>query len=580
MRVKIASRKSCLARLQAESVAQTLRKRFPQIHIEFDFRSSLGDRHSKDPLWQMPEKGVFTQDFHEALCRREVDMVVHSWKDLPLEENLETSVVATLERADQRDLLLLPKKGKGMENLKNLKHLHVLTSSPRRAYNLADFLPKAFPGSIQNLSFLPLRGNIETRIQKLLEKKETEGEMEGETASAMLVAKAAVDRILQSQTDAHRKMRDFLIRSLQKCYFMILPLSHNPTAAGQGALAIETRRDHDELNEMLSQINHPEDFHTVQKERQRLQKHGGGCHQKVGISILKRPYGEVLFEKGELPNSGGKFHHQTLLNIESESEKQGTWPEATCLQDIFPSSKAEGGFFERKTLSDGKIRVPTNFKTARAFWGLWISRANALSKELWKELLSLKAEEQNNSQAQELFIWTAGVHSWFKLAQRGLWVHGCADGLGEKESPRLDHLFPNKQAQDAQDAQEAQALHFIKLTHENAVAHEDRHEVHEDADTHQDAIAKRDFSVLPTYKLIKRKAPPSLQGKTHFYWMSGSSFLAAQQQDPQIAEKGYHACGPGHTLGVLKKAISDRQKLKVFVSYEDWKNQILCNKGK
>ena len=486
----------------------------------------------------MPEKGVFTKDFHEALLRREIDIVVHSWKDLPLEETQDTWVAATLARADQRDLLLVrkdklrfygPSYGSSAESLRPFT---VLTSSPRRIHNLRSFLPKAFPGGLSNLSFLPVRGNIETRIKKLLEGKE---------ASALVVAKAAMDRILQSQGEFTQKVRCFLMDSLQKCHFMVLPLSHNPTAAGQGAIAIETRRDNDLLNQMLSKLNHSKDFHTVQQERLRLSQYGGGCHQKVGVSILKRPYGTVLFEKGVNPNLEEDFHHQTLLHEEtfhegllSREDAKGNWPK-TQLQNLFPPSKGEGEFFHRQPLSLSKEVLCSLHK----FNALWISRANALSDDVWKAF----SPQVVSAFSLKPFLWTAGVTSWFKLAQRGLWVYGCADGLGERENIWIRHLL-------------GEPLEFLKITH-------------------QSALVKSLFTVLPTYKLVKKEGPPSLEGKTHFYWMSGSSFLAARQWKPEIEKMGYHACGPGHTFEVLKKILPDKKRLKVFVSYEDWKKKVL-----
>src|SRR5216110_2809021 len=107
MRVTIASRRSDLARIQTYQVGKTLRAVHPQIEINYSFHESLGDKNLTDPLWKMPEKGVFTQDFREGLLRGDFDLVVHSWKDLAIEDNPETEIVATLRRADQRDLLIV-----------------------------------------------------------------------------------------------------------------------------------------------------------------------------------------------------------------------------------------------------------------------------------------------------------------------------------------------------------------------------------------------------------------------------------------------------------------------------------------
>ena len=76
--LRIAARQSELARLQARVVGAVLRERFPDVQVEFHFRESLGDKNLNDPLWKMPERGVFTEDFNEDLRQEHFDCVVHS----------------------------------------------------------------------------------------------------------------------------------------------------------------------------------------------------------------------------------------------------------------------------------------------------------------------------------------------------------------------------------------------------------------------------------------------------------------------------------------------------------------------
>src|SRR5439155_20916772 len=187
MRVTIASRRSDLARIQAYQVGEALKTAHPQIEIDYSFHESLGDRNQNDPLWQMPEKGVFTQDFREGLLRGDFDLVVHSWKDLAIEDDPETEIVATLPRADQRDLLLIRKDR--WPEIERTGVLRILTSSPRRAHNLNSFLRGALPASIEDLKFENVRGNVPTRVRKLLH-----GDADG-----LIVAKAAIDRLLEAR---------------------------------------------------------------------------------------------------------------------------------------------------------------------------------------------------------------------------------------------------------------------------------------------------------------------------------------------------------------------------------------------
>lgn len=98
MRLIIACRKSDLARIQAYMVGNALKAKDSDIEIEYQFRSSLGDENQDDPLWKMPSQGVFTKDFRNDLVQGHMDMVVHSWKDLPTKNDGATILAATLPR--------------------------------------------------------------------------------------------------------------------------------------------------------------------------------------------------------------------------------------------------------------------------------------------------------------------------------------------------------------------------------------------------------------------------------------------------------------------------------------------------
>jgi hydroxymethylbilane synthase len=159
--LRIASRKSDLARLQSFQVAESVGKKFPEAKIEFRFSDSLGDTNQHDPLWRMPEKGVFTSDLTKGLVEKKWDAVVHSWKDLPTEENAHTEIVATLPRADARDLLLLP-----MSVSLDSALITILSSSPRREFNIKSFLADHWPkqNTSTDFNFVPVRGNIKKNV--------------------------------------------------------------------------------------------------------------------------------------------------------------------------------------------------------------------------------------------------------------------------------------------------------------------------------------------------------------------------------------------------------------------------------
>ena len=227
----LASRKSHLARIQAHTVGEALKTLCPGLQIEYQWSSSWGDRHldvDLSSVSSMGEKGIFTQDLHQQLVRGEVDLVVHSWKDLPIELPQGTQVMATLPREDMRDILVVPKKH--LDTIKKRGFLTVLTSSPRREYNLKSLIPRIWPHELSQVTFCPLRGNVPNRFHKLFETEE---------GTALVVAKAALDRILATQREEFKPVKESLNQFLKKSQWMVLPLCENPCAPAQGALAIE-----------------------------------------------------------------------------------------------------------------------------------------------------------------------------------------------------------------------------------------------------------------------------------------------------------------------------------------------------
>jgi len=238
----------------------------------------------------MPEKGVFTEDFVAGLQNGEFDLVVHSWKDLPTAPRLGTEVVATLTRADPRDVLLMPLRL--IEEVKTNRELHVLSSSPRREYNLSDFLLSAMPYSLQKIKFSPVRGNVQTRVKKCL----------AGDGHALIIAKAALDRLLSAQEMEFQETRQYLRSAIDQCQWMVLPLLVNPPAAGQGALAIEIKSARQDLREIFAKINCESTFRAVQWERETLASFGGGCHLKIGVVRFSQRRGTISVVRALTPD--------------------------------------------------------------------------------------------------------------------------------------------------------------------------------------------------------------------------------------------------------------------------------------
>jgi hydroxymethylbilane synthase len=405
MKLRISSRRSDLARLQAYQVGAALERSRHGLEIEYLFKESLGDKNQTDPLWQMPERGVFTDDFVADLLEARTDLVVHSWKDLPTQDRPGLSVAATLPRADPRDLLLFRKDRFGK------KELTLLTSSPRRAFAAGVALKPLFPFLVKSIETKPVRGNVATRMKKL-----ALGEGDG-----LFLAKAALDRLLSAETPQENfaPAREELRALLENFHWMVLPLSIFPTAPAQGALAIEIRSDRQDLRELLAGIHDFDTAACVEQERSMFSAFGGGCHQKIGITVVKHPrLGRVEFFHGH--PDGQEPARRVSFHPAPRPKPPGltVWPETA--RPIFRRRRIRG------------LKNPGGALFAARADGVpekWVVPTNQL-------------------------IWTAGLRTWGKLAARGIWVNGTSDGLGEN-IPEIDSIMGGATA-------------WIKLTHDQS----------------------------------------------------------------------------------------------------------------
>lgn len=395
MRIRISARKSDLARLQAYAVGQALEKQKSNIQIEYRFRESLGDQNQEDPLWKMPAKGVFTEDFKKDLLEGETDLVVHSWKDLPTELGSQTKIVATLKREDSHDLLLFKKSSV----LK--KKLQIFSSSPRRSWNLSQLLQELLPGSVETVGFANVRGNIQTRVRKLLEKTDIDG---------LIVAKAALDRLLGFSHPELVATQKFLREALRSLNWMVLPLSENPCAAAQGALAVEIRSDRQDLQELLSSINCEKTFREAQTERKILQQFGGGCHLALGMSHKIFSDYEITYVRGQTPD-GERVEKKILLMRDKPS---------------FPKFKKEEYWSSgslQKVRRNREVELDSRLGYVVSRFEGWAAQSVDLAPP----------------------VWAAGLETWKKLARADVWVLGCYDSLGSDVDPSVDALLPGQQ---------------------------------------------------------------------------------------------------------------------------------------
>ena len=488
MRLRLLSRASALAVLQAELVARALRTCWPALEVVRLTRSSEGDRDRRLALWNAIEKGVFTTDLSQQLVSDEADLVVHSWKDLPIESYAGTTVAATLERADVRDVLLVRRDVVDQKP----STLNVLSSSPRRAWQLTTSLAPLLPWTTAEVQIRPTRGNIPTRLKKLLT---------GD-GDALVVAKAALDRLLSE--DAGPETTAAVRAALDACRWMVLPLKTFPTAPAQGALAIEVAAHRGDVLEHVRAINHAPTWRAVERERAILQSFGGGCHEAVGASVLIRDYGTVESVRA-----------QTSTGVQA-----ATW---TLETDVTRPPRASiGHIWPRPDERDRATRRALDVPMPTAIDGLWVARADAWPGDY--------------DQTSEL-VWAAGERTWQRLATRGVWVSGSADGLGDAEPANVDALA-------------GRAVGWQRLTHS----------------------ASGDPDALATYA-VEQSLPEDVASRTHFFWTSGSLFLKVLGAYPEL-RNAWHASGPGRTSRVIRDTLGSADRVSVWLDYDQWHHHV------
>lgn len=244
MNIKIGTRKSKLALAQTNMVVNEIKKYFPSINIEVVHFTTKGDKVLNKPLINIGGKGVFVTEIEDALLNKEIDLAVHSAKDLPLKLQDNLTISAVLKRGNYRDTLVTV-KGKEIDFS---REIIIGTGSNRRKL--------AFKNLYPNATFKDIRGNVDTRLNKLYN-----GEYDG-----IILAMAGLER-LDLLSDSR-----FTFTSFDYKDFVPAPC--------QGIIAIESRNN--DLTEILSKINHKDTFYSFQTERHILNILNADCGMPLG----------------------------------------------------------------------------------------------------------------------------------------------------------------------------------------------------------------------------------------------------------------------------------------------------------
>ena len=241
--VRVGTRASRLALIQTDLTLAALRKAHPGLTFEVVTVTTQGDANRAAPLAGMG-LGVFVKEIERRLETGEIDMAVHSLKDMPTALPDGMAIGAALERADPRDALV-SHLGTTLNEFPT--GARIGTSSPRRAAQIAERRP--------DLEIVPIRGNVDTRLRKAA----------GDECDGAILAAAGLIRM---------DLAEVITEYLAPDDFVPPP--------GQGAMAVEIRADDTRMLEVMSAIDHPETAAAVAAERAFLQELGGGCQVPVG----------------------------------------------------------------------------------------------------------------------------------------------------------------------------------------------------------------------------------------------------------------------------------------------------------
>ena len=244
MKIRLGTRSSALARTQSGWVADRIKEVSPGVTIETVLIETGGDQDQVTPLHEVGSPGVFTAEVESALAREEIDVAVHSLKDLPVVQPPELTIAAIPPREDPLDAWI-SSDYPGMVDVP--AGGVIATGSLRRSAQILHKYP--------HLEVAGIRGNVDTRLRLHAERGD----------AGLMLACAGLKRL---------GLEDRIRSSL-------LPTEITP-APGQGALAIEVRSNHEELITIISELDHLPTRRCVEAERSLLLAFGGGCHLPVG----------------------------------------------------------------------------------------------------------------------------------------------------------------------------------------------------------------------------------------------------------------------------------------------------------
>lgn len=388
---QIAGRGSWLSLAQVEVFREIVQRRFPGTEIHFSAKETWGDKDQSTPLHMINGKDFFTKEVQGALDSGEADFAVHSMKDVSSIDFFEHHHFAVIDREDLHDVVIF--NPDVIEKIKHGKEIVIGTSSPRRAATATGFLKQALPryeAKDPAINAVPVRGNVDIRLRKL-----DEGLYDG-----IILAVAGLNRLLR-YAPASADVR----RLLQDKKLMVLPLFECPPAAGQGAIVVEANPANRDAVAVLDAVRDVTLTTAILKERHYAEKYGYGDSREFGVFHIDTPHLSFTYA------SGKDLHDRPFA--EWDFERPPYQP-----GELFSAATHMKSFFSYRyydTLPDGGKD------------SFFVSSHKAIHNDATVGFLQQKR------------VWAAGTKTWLSLAEKGIWVEGCADGLGlETLAPLLE----------------------------------------------------------------------------------------------------------------------------------------------
>ncbi|MEO7775854.1 MAG: hydroxymethylbilane synthase [Steroidobacteraceae bacterium] len=507
-RLRLGTRRSALAWIQSTQVARAISRLHPDVEVELVGIDTRGDRIQDVPLSGVEGKEFFTAEIDQALIEGRVDITVHSLKDLSVERPAALCTAAIPVRANPRDIALFAPDVP--ERLSAGAGLRIGSSSPRRQELLPPFLRRALPHASRNsLSLESLRGNVDTRLRRLREPRGSERHLDG-----IVLALAGLTRLF-ADTETDRRGHALMQELLSELNLMLLPLSENPAAPGQGALAIECRSDDALTRAILATMDDAATRRAVISERALLREWGGGCHQRFGATQVAIPgVGALLYVAGRRDTGEPVALHRW-------------WPDYAL--PVAPrDARAWDGSQQPAPQFEYLLDAPA--------LGAKLRDAPAVFVAHWRALPPDAAAHLHGRR-----VWTSGTTSWERLAQQGVWVEGSAEGLGvEALAPTLAEPVLGL----------PKASEWSVLTHADAT----------------DSWSARE--VIGSYRLEPHDFADeaAMRKATHVYWTSVAQY---ERGKSLLRHDVQHATGPGKTAAHLHTA--GIANLRAFPSVDEWR---------